>query len=485
MRPKSVLVLFVIVVALLAFIWFYERQLPSSDERGELAKKAIVFDADAVNGIELEWEGRRVHLVRAPRDSSGEEDDEALGFFEDEWRLEEPLEGWADIDLINGLLNDLGSLERLRELDDMDASRAGLDPPRATVLLHTDAGVRQFRVGSEVPASETVIVSVDEEDLFVVSNSFWSSLSHEPGDWRSKDLYLGDREDIESVTLQTATTRVRLARRGEAFWIEDPLVDRADRERVRDLLGSVLGLRVDSFVDELEVSLADFGLEPPVSNLEVSARDGQQLLSLDWGRPVPEGEARFFARVDGQVFETSARLAEFMDVRPEEWRSRALTTFETYQIDSVRVLDNQGELMLQRAGADWNRNGEQISFTAVSDLLYSLVDAKASGFQGSGEAGVEAEGRAEPELEVTLSGADREETLTLGAATGEVVPARSSAREVVLLVAPDVVEQIQQRLEAVRAAAPIGSEDFSEKILESGDEAAQDLSLLDRLDASD
>jgi hypothetical protein len=185
------------------------------------------------------------------------------------------------------------------------------------------------------------------------------------------------------------------------------------------------------------------------------------------------------------VFETSARLAEFMDVSPEEWRSRDLTTFETYQIDSVRVLDNQGELMLQRAGADWNRNGEQISFTTVSDLLYSLVDAKASGFQGSGEAGAEAEGRAEPELEITLSGAEREETLTLGAATGEVVPARSSAREIVLLVAPDVVEQIQQRLEAVRVAAPIGSEDFSEKILESGDEAGQDQALLDRLDASD
>ena len=44
MRPKSVLILFAIVVALLAFIWFYERELPSSDERGDLAKKTLRFE---------------------------------------------------------------------------------------------------------------------------------------------------------------------------------------------------------------------------------------------------------------------------------------------------------------------------------------------------------------------------------------------------------------------------------------------------------
>jgi hypothetical protein len=297
MRPKTVLALFVIVIALLAFIWFYEREMPSSDERGELAKKAIPFDRDEVQRIEWEQEGQRVRLVRVPSEPSEEEGDESLGYFEDEWELEEPPAGRADIDLVNSLLEALDSLEKLRELEGMGASEAGLDAPRATLSLHADAGAIEVLVGSEIPASETMIVQVDGDDPLVVSNTLLGSLSHQPGDWRSKDLYLGERDAIDSLTLETEDTRIRFARRGDSFWIEEPLVDRADRDRVRALLGAIVGLRVHAFLDEPEGSLADLGLEPPVATFQVGALDRQQEFQLDWGRPVSEDAAESFARL--------------------------------------------------------------------------------------------------------------------------------------------------------------------------------------------
>jgi len=472
-RPKSVLVLFVIAGALLAFIWFYERELPSSDEREELAKKALLFDRDEVDAIELEREGQRVRLVRIPSETEEKEGDASLGFFEDEWRLEEPLEGRADVEMVNALLDGLESLEKLRDLGGMDASEAGLDSPRATLLLHTNAGVTELLVGSDVPASETVIVKVDGGDPQVVRNSLWSTLSQKPGDWRSKDLYLGERDAIDSVVLDSENTRVRLVRRGESFWIEEPIVDMADRERVRALLGSIVGLRVHAFIDEPEVSLVDHGLDPPVASVEVTALDGEQKFHLDLGRPVSEDAARTYARVGDQVFETSAPLAESLASSPEEWRSLALTEFETHQIDSIRVLDDEGELELQRAGADWQRNDERISFTAVSDLLYSLVEAEASGFESPGEvAGAEA-WRAEPDSVITLSDGKREQTLSLGQATEGGVAVRSSDREAILVLEARVLNDIRQKLAEVRAAEPLGgeSEASTAEILEnSGDE---------------
>jgi len=472
-RPKSVLVLFVIVVALLAFIWFYERQLPSSDERGELAKKAILFDRDEVDAIELERQGQRVRLVRIPSEPDEEEGDASLGFFEDEWRLEEPSVGRADVDLVNELLDALDSVEKLRELEGMRAAEAGLDSPRATLLLHTNAGVTELLVGSEVPASETMIVKVDGGDPQVVSNSLWSSLSRKPGDWRSKDLYLGERDAIDSVVLDSENTRVRLVRRGESFWIEEPLVDMADRERVRALLGSIVGLRVHAFIDETEASLVDLGLEPPVATVEVAALEGQQKFHLDWGRSVSEDASRSFARVGEQVFETSAPLAEYLTSSPEEWRSLALTAFETHQVDSIRVLDDEGELTLQRAGADWKRNDERISFTAVSDLLYSLVEAKASGFDGPGGVEGAAAGRAEPDMEITLSDGEREEALSLGWTNGGGAAVESRDREAILVLGAEALNEIQQKLVGVRAAEALGNESSASTtgILEnSGDE---------------
>lgn len=471
MRPKTVLALFVVVAALLAFIWFYERDLPSSDERGELAKKAIAFDRDAVERIELEVGGERVQMARVPSQESAEEAEDSLGFFEDEWQLEEPLQGRADGDLVAGLLETVESLEKARELTGLASAEAGLDPPRATLVLHTKEGIREILVGSEVPASETMIVSVDGGEPMVVSNALWTDLDQEPGDWRSKDLYFGKRDAIESVVLKTGQAEVRLARRGDAFWIEEPLSDRADRERVRALLGAIVASRVHAFVDRPEGPLSDLGLDPPIASVEVASQDGADTFRLDWGRPVAEDGTRSFARVDGQVFETSAPLAEYLSSSPESWRSLALTTFETQQIDSMRVRDGEGELLLRRVGADWERDDERISFTEVSDLLYALTDAKASGARGAGFGG-EAETWGSEALQITLSDGQREETVEFGPESEGQAPVRTGERDVTLVADANVLSEIRQKLGAVRAAEPLGAEDAASEaknLEESGD----------------
>lgn len=475
MRPKSVLILFLIVAALLAFIWFYERELPSSDERSELAKRALRLERGDVERIELEREGRRVSLVRVPNEPTDEEGDESLGFVEEEWQLEEPDAGRADIDLVDGLLEALESLEKLRQLEGMEASKAGLDSPRATLVLHTDSGTTELQVGAEVPASETMIVRVDGGEPQVVSTSLWDSLSHEPGDWRSKDLYFGDRDAIDSVVLETDGARVRLARRDDSFWIEEPLVDRADPDKVRGLLGAIVGLRVHSFLDDPEGSRADLGFEPPAATVQVAATDREQEFHLDWGRPVPEEATRSFARVEGQVFETSAPLAEYLESSPEAWRSKHLTTLQTHEIDSVRVLDGEGELTLRRAGADWERNGDRISFTAVSDLLYSLVEAEASGFADpEGFGGPELDST-EPELQVTLSDGQRDESVRFGRTGAGQVAASPSERESILVLDEAVLGGIREKLAAVRAAAPLGAESSASTTenLENSDDELQ------------
>ena len=41
MRPRTLLVLLALVVGIGAFVYFYERELPSSDERAERAKRVL------------------------------------------------------------------------------------------------------------------------------------------------------------------------------------------------------------------------------------------------------------------------------------------------------------------------------------------------------------------------------------------------------------------------------------------------------------
>jgi len=230
----------------------------------------------------------------------------------------------------------------------------------------------------------------------------------------------------------------------------------------------------DAGIGELLDTLADLGLDPPVATVEVAALDGQQEFRLDWGLPVSEDATRSFARVGEQIFETSTPLAEYLVSSPEEWRSLALTTFETHQIDSIRVLDDQGELTLQRAGADWMRDDDRISFTAVSELLYALVEARAARVEGSGEIGVGRADAGDTDLEITLSDGERQEILSLGPLLGGGLAARSSEREAILVLDEAVAGDIGQNLGAVRAAEPLGTDDpapATEDLDNSGDES--------------
>ena len=65
MRGRSLAVMAALVLALGAFIWLYERDLPTTAERETHGKRVFGdLEADDVRGVTLEQGGRTVRLVR-------------------------------------------------------------------------------------------------------------------------------------------------------------------------------------------------------------------------------------------------------------------------------------------------------------------------------------------------------------------------------------------------------------------------------------
>src|ERR1700730_14311682 len=75
MRPRALLVFLSLVVVLGAFIWFYERKLPSSDERANLTKKVLPVKKDDIRGVTLESAAGRVVLVRTEAPQAAKDKD--------------------------------------------------------------------------------------------------------------------------------------------------------------------------------------------------------------------------------------------------------------------------------------------------------------------------------------------------------------------------------------------------------------------------
>jgi hypothetical protein len=469
MRPRTLLVLLVIVLGLGAFIWFYERELPSSEKRAEREKRVLAdVEKEDVAAVTLQGEKGTVRLerVEGPKPVKEEKEDGEEAEEEEtpevEWRIVQPLEARADTFAVDRFLDAVITLEKTRTIEDADRKAVGLDKPRATVRLATEEGEKVLQLGAGVPTGGSLIAGVEgRDDAYVVSDSILFELDKDPGEWRDRTIFRGDRDEVSRITLSGANGRVVLVQRPDGFWIEAPIKDRADRNLVDGLLSELTGLTAERFVDD-PGPLPELGLAPPRGAVEVAA-EGQAPVRIELGAPAaageasPEGEmagALAYARAGGTVFETRTRLAESANRPPADWRALGLSGLEVHDVESATIKEGNATIELTRAGTDWKRGDTTISYLPVSDLLFALTDARAERLLTPAEA--KELNLANPALTVTLKTKEAgEETLTLYPLTLQGLPARASGRDVVLLLPGDKLQEIRQKVKDVREAKPV------------------------------
>ncbi|HVS01157.1 MAG TPA: DUF4340 domain-containing protein [Thermoanaerobaculia bacterium] len=471
MRPRSLLVLALVVAALAAFVWFYERELPTTEEREQQAKRVLPgLEQDEVRELRIEREGETVRLVRQQAPEAGGEGDAGDGEDregraaapdgEPEWRLVEPLAAAADRFAVDGLVRRLVELEKERTLEGVARDEHGLDPPAARVTLVTEDGERELLVGSQVPAtSERAVAVAGQDGVHTVGDTLWSDLVREPGEWRSREVFTWQRADVERVALAGGGERLVLARRDDDFWIEAPIVDLADSESVDRLLNGLVGLSVSRFLDQ--AAGEDTGLEPARASVEVVLRGRKEPVRLLWGAPAGETEEHY-ARLGAQTFTATGPFAELAGREPAAWRSRALTTLPLYAIDEIEVSGEGGALGLERRGADWRRGEETILYGTVSDLLMRLTDAEATAMLSREEAAARGYDLRRPRLQLALGGEDGTQELALYAAGSEGTPATVEGRDVVLLLSEETAAGLQEAIAAVRSAEALAAEPETE-----------------------
>jgi uncharacterized protein DUF4340 len=471
MKPRTLLILLSIVLVLGAFIWFYERKLPSSEERVELGKKVFRLEKNDVTAMTID-SGKgsvrleRVALAKAKKPSL---DKGAPAAASSEWRMVRPLATRADAFAVDRLLEAVASLDKSRTLEGTDPKAVGLDKPRATLRLTTKNGETVLKLGAEVPPGGNLVAGVGgRKESYVVADTILTEANRDPMEWRDRQMVHGDREDVQRVTLTGAPGGpVVLARQPQGFRIEKPVSDRADRELTEGLLADLTGLTAERFVTAGPAgkTAAELGLTAPRETVEVAFK-GQPPLRIELGAPVtgaaaPEGQTTgelTYARIGDALFEARTRLAEAARRAPAAWQALQLSAFEVYQIESATVLEGSTTLQLTREGTDWKRGGTLISFLSMSDLLSALTTAKATRLLTSAEAlGLHA-GLAKPLLTFTLHTKEGNETLTLYPEQKEGVPARTSGRDAVLMLTAETLHQIQAKLQDVKTAKPVTPE---------------------------
>ncbi len=131
---KSTLILLVVVVALGALIFFWERKQPSTDERAESDRQFVDFKSDAVS--EITRTGFQPVTLKKGKDSR--------------WSMAGPVEDVADGSAVQGFLDRIRMARIERKVDrGVSCQDPGARLPQGRMDLHDRRGPREDRTGRQ------------------------------------------------------------------------------------------------------------------------------------------------------------------------------------------------------------------------------------------------------------------------------------------------------------------------------------------------
>jgi hypothetical protein len=240
------------------------------------------------------WKVERV-IVKA--------DDQELRLFKrgDHWRLEAPVEDWAENERAERLLAAVHELEAEAFVDDdedTDLDRYGLLRPALTVTLEGGGLQETVLLGAPEPGAGTRNARrADHPPVVVVKDSVSAQMDWAAEPWRSRQLLHLDRAPTQRivVTGPDGAIRARIDR-GEAGFVftvpTEPPVS-ADAERTLALLDGLEALRIDRVITRAPEALENFGLDAPLV-VDIEQKGVRHRLRI--GKRAPRDNAWYVAR---------------------------------------------------------------------------------------------------------------------------------------------------------------------------------------------
>ena len=254
MRSRTPLVLGALVLGLVAFIAFYERDLPSSGELLPRQKHLLTtLVRERLTRIEILSNG--VDLALTKRAVKTDEPTTDL------WAVESPIHADADDESVEALLGALEWADSRRKFESVGAKELrefGLDHPRARVVLKMGKETISLSFGSEDARGEGVYAATgDVSHAFVVGKDVYEAVTRGLDYFRAKELF-GHFSTHRSTNIKIAigAASMELLRSGNEWRARDASVEtRGDRQLVEKILDNLDSARIRRFLPgETEIS---------------------------------------------------------------------------------------------------------------------------------------------------------------------------------------------------------------------------------------
>jgi hypothetical protein len=396
MRLRNTLLLALIFAGLAGYLYFVE-----VDKAAEEAKKKTLFEieTEAVTGVTLVYPDRTIEVKKS----------------DGKWRLTQPVDDLADEPSINNLVRAIAECEVTSTLEDVPADLApfGLDQPKVEVKVTlTDRELPAIKVGKNTPVGfSTYIQRADEPKVYLTAAAFASGTDKQVKDLRDKQILTVDDATVRRIALQRPESSLTLKKTDEAWLLEEPITGTADAGTVRSFLSTMRSLRATDFAAEDASDLGAYGLDQPILTITLTGEKEDDQKQLLIGKENDKQEV--FVKVGARptIYTAGSFVLRDLNKSLNDFRDKTVLAFATDTVTGVDVQRGDGEqFSLDQKDTDtWTISTDPSTTpdkTKVTQFLTDLKDLK--GYEIAAETATELEpfGLTNPELRITLRGAE-------------------------------------------------------------------------------
>src|SRR5438552_59441 len=470
MNWRTTLILSILVLAVFAYLRFFEMKQPSTGEARRQAQNVANFDRSKIDGIIIQNGDEKIEIRR--RDNK--------------WRLETPIKDQADGALVENLLSDLESWQKegtipaeAIEPDKSKLAEYGLNNPKLKLKLLGPSRPPEILLGKDAALEGRMYVRLqNSKEAFLAKQSVRKDIDKKPEEFRDRKLTDLTTTQVRGITLKTAAGEMELEKKADHWDIIKPLRARADDGKVGDLISQITSARIQQFVADDHGDLRPYGLAEPRGSITLfdqaekkdqkveiaesikvfGQEDKGQMLQIG---SVPEKEkdqvyVRFAPR--GAVYTVPRKIEEVLNIKPADLRDYHLVRIDTNVLDRITIdVPGKGKTVLARKDGSWtiaSRNNAPADSGTVRRLIDTLQNQRVTKFVEDVASNLPKYGLDKPHLQLTFSSFASENTaetkageqpfatLAFGKEDGDNVYARLTDEPFVVAVRRGLLDQI-------------------------------------------
>jgi len=409
------------LLALMGFYLFYV-ELPEGEKKEQAALtkgKLYAFTENDITRMIIRRADGEIELEHFPGHPSAP------------WRLFRPVETVADADAADELASRIVALKasRMVEAKPDELKEFGLDPARYTVIMTLpDNDTELLEIGGpNLTGSDLYVKKGMGTSLYLAPAGIQKSLDKDLFAWRRKEIFPFSSFDIGWIRIESDEGFFQASKVAGGGWSmslspapesgKKPVKGRGDMEEISNLLGGIVNLRGEKFIDlQKEAKLRRFAAPLMKITLKVGEIERDGSFYTDEATP---DEISVVASTYDPIYQISRRALEGIQQPFENYRDRRIFPLDRPdQIEEIKITGKSETLHLKKKEGRWWLEGdapEEVSGeNEIPRFLSTLYNLRLEAFLDDLDPSDPESGLTQGEMTIHLNG-------NAGAALGQLV----------------------------------------------------------------